>query len=316
MIKLTHNMVEEAAKRTAFHIAEYFGIKAGAHKMVAAFPIPRGGVAAAYMVAKHCPALYLVDCADDADCFIDDLVDSGRTRAAYAEKFEGKPFFALFDKTNPAQSFNDEAGVENPGWLVFPWEGGETSSAEDIPIRLLQYIGEDPTRGGLLETPARFLKAWRHWASGYGQNPADVLKVFEDGAEAVDEMVLVSNIPVNSKCEHHMADIFGLAHVAYIPNGKIVGLSKIPRLVDIFAHRLQVQERLTTNIADAIHEHLQPLGVGVVLQCRHRCIESRGVALHGTITTTSAMRGVFKTKPEARAEFLRLVEGARNGAII
>lgn len=188
--------------------------------------------------------------------------------------------------------------------------------AEAIFHALLSGIGEDPARGGLHETPTRAAKAWEQWTEGYALKPEDVLKSFEDGAERMDEMVLVSNIPVSSKCEHHMADIFGLAHVAYIPNGRIVGLSKIPRLVNIFARRLQVQERMTTQIADALQEHLLPKGVGVVMQCRHACMESRGISIRGSITTTSAMHGVLLTKPEARAEFLNLIALARNGITI
>ena len=182
--------------------------------------------------------------------------------------------------------------------------------------RMLEHIGEDANREGLRETPQRVVKAWGEWFSGYGQDPAEVLKVFEDGSENYDQMVLVSNIPVYSKCEHHCADIFGLAHVAYIPNGKIVGLSKVNRVVDIFARRLQVQERLTANIADAINDNLTPLGVGVVLQCRHMCMESRGVNTRGTVTTTSAMRGVFLEDAAAKSELLRLIDGARNGISI
>ena len=127
-------------------------------------------------------------------------------------------------------------------------------SGDDIAVRLLQFIGENPERGGLLETPKRFIKAWRQHSSGYGVDPKDVLKTFEDGAESYDEMVLVRDIPVYSHCEHHLAPFFGVAHVAYIPNGSIVGLSKLSRLVDIFARRLQVQERLTNEIADAMKE--------------------------------------------------------------
>jgi len=188
---------------------------------------------------------------------------------------------------------------------------------DEMIIRdLLKVIGEDPDREGLRETPARVIKAWREWCDGYDKVPADILKTFEDGADGVDELVLVSNIPVYSKCEHHMADIIGLAHVGYIPNGKILGLSKLARLVDVFAHRLQVQERLTTQIATTLVENLKPLGVGVVLQCRHMCMESRGVRARGTITTTSSLHGVFKTNTDARAEFLRLVSDGRNGVQI
>lgn len=175
---------------------------------------------------------------------------------------------------------------------------------------LKHIIGEDIARGGLLETPHRAVKAWREWTSGYGKDPASILKVFEDGAEGCDEMVVVHEIPVYSHCEHHLAPIFGTATVAYIPNGNIVGLSKLPRLVDIFARRLQVQERLTNQVAEAIMEHLKPRGCGVVVKARHMCMESRGIKQAGGYTTTSALRGVFRDDAAVRAEFLAL---ARNG---
>ena len=126
-------------------------------------------------------------------------------------------------------------------------------------------------------------------------------------------MIIVSNVPIYSKCEHHAADIFGLAHIGYIPNGRIVGLSKLARVADIFSRRLQVQERLTTQIAEALQENLKPLGVGVILHCRHMCMESRGIQSRGTITTTSSLRGVMKDKSETRSEFFKLVAEARNG---
>jgi GTP cyclohydrolase I len=138
------------------------------------------------------------------------------------------------------------------------------------------------------------------------------LKVFEDGAEHYDQMLIERNIPVWSLCEHHMAPFFGVAHIAYIPKGHIVGLSKLVRLTDIYARRLQVQERLTAQIADALWTHLQPQGVGVVLECRHSCMESRGVCKAGVTTTTSALFGAIKEEPETRAEFLHLVHSSRS----
>lgn len=171
---------------------------------------------------------------------------------------------------------------------------------------LLEFVGEDPDREGLKETPARVLKAWRFWTQGYALSPENVLKVFEDGAEGCDEMVIVKDIELYSACEHHMAPFFGKAHIAYIPNGKVVGLSKLARVADIFARRLQVQERLTNQIADAIHEVLDPVGVGVIIEAKHFCMCSRGVNKQDSITITSALRGAIKEKPEARAEFLRL----------
>lgn len=182
--------------------------------------------------------------------------------------------------------------------------------SEQIIVDLLKFIGEDPTREGLLETPKRVLKAWTEWSWGYRQDPVALLKTFEDGAEGTNELVIVHNIPVMSKCEHHMSDIVGLAHVGYIPNGKIVGLSKLARLVDVFARRMQVQERLTTQIADTLNDTLDPVGVGVLIRATHHCISSRGVKIHGSVTTTSAMRGALLDEVSCRAEFLQLCQMA------
>jgi GTP cyclohydrolase I len=163
-------------------------------------------------------------------------------------------------------------------------------------------------REGLHETPARMAKAWEFWTRGYRDDPAKILKVFEDGGERYDQMVCVRDIPIYSKCEHHLADIFGTATIAYIPNGRIVGLSKLSRLADCFARRLQVQERMTQQIADALHEHLKPVGVGVVIKARHMCMESRGICQQGHHTVTTALHGAIRDQPDARAEFLRMAQ--------
>jgi GTP cyclohydrolase I len=172
--------------------------------------------------------------------------------------------------------------------------------------RFLKSLGEDPDRPGLIETPARVAKAWKHWSSGYSQNPADVLKAFEDGAEEYNELIVVRNIPVYSHCEHHLAPFFGKATVGYMPDGKIVGLSKLTRLVECFAKRLQVQERLTIQVANALMESLQPKAVGVVIRCRHLCMESRGIKTAGEETVTSAMLGELQPNLAMRTEFLHL----------
>lgn len=185
--------------------------------------------------------------------------------------------------------------------------GGRPTKTQLISLSIDNLLAElDPNhaREGLGETPMRAAKAWQFWCSGYDKNPADILKVFEDGSDNYDQMVTVKDIPIYSHCEHHMASIFGTATISYIPNGRIVGLSKLSRLADMFARRLQVQERLTSQIADALHEHLQPLGVGVQLKCRHMCMESRGICQQGHHTITTALRGVIKDEAQARAEFL------------
>lgn len=185
----------------------------------------------------------------------------------------------------------------------------ENERAKSAIMTLLDEMGEDPARGGLLETPARVVKAWREFTAGYRMDPAEILKTFEDGAEGCDEMVIVHNIPVVSRCEHHLEQIYGIAHVGYIPNGRVVGLSKLPRLVEVFARRLQVQERMTNQIADALEEHLKPLGCAIFIRASHGCMSGRGVRIHGSTTTTSALRGAMK-EPAARAEFLQLCQMA------
>lgn len=261
------------------------------------YPIPRGGVPAAYAVQSKltCPFV-IVNTPEEADFFLDDIIDSGRTMQAYCDDYPGKMFLALIDKT---------AGEYHDAWVVFPWEGSVEAGIEENIVRLLEYVGENPNRGGLLETPHRVAKAWEHWCGGYGMDPKSILKVFEDGAEKHDQMVTVKDIPVYSHCEHHLAPFFGTVTISYIPNGKIVGLSKLSRLADMFARRLQVQERLTDQIADALMEHLGPIGVGVMIKARHMCMESRGTRQQGHHTITTALRGVMKTEHQTRSEFLR-----------
>lgn len=172
---------------------------------------------------------------------------------------------------------------------------------------LLRYIGEDPTREGLLDTPRRVMKAYGEHFAGYAQDPAETLaKTFEEVA-GYDELVLISDIEVFSHCEHHMVPFVGKAHVAYIPNGRVVGLSKIARLVDIYAKRLQVQEKMTAQIAAAIEEHLDPQGVAVVMQCQHFCMCYRGVRKPGSWTTTSRLLGCFLDDAASRMELLTLI---------
>jgi GTP cyclohydrolase I len=178
--------------------------------------------------------------------------------------------------------------------------------SEKIIRDLLLHIGENPDREGLLETPRRVLKAWEFWTQGYSMNAASILKVFEDGAEGCDQMVVRKNIPLYSKCEHHLADIIGTATIAYIPRGKIVGLSKLDRLVIMYSRRLQVQERLCNQIADALDQHLSPIGVGVWISARHMCVESRGVQHSDSTTITTALRGAMLHEHDARAEFLSI----------
>ena len=173
---------------------------------------------------------------------------------------------------------------------------------------VIENLGEDPSREGLLKTPERVAKAMQFLTQGYDQNPQEILKsaMF---AEKYDEMVIVKNIEVYSLCEHHMLPFFGKCHIAYIPNGHIVGLSKFPRMVDAFSRRLQVQERLTDQIRDCLDETLNPQGVAVCIEAQHLCMQMRGVQKQNSITTTSAFSGAFMEEDITRQEFMSLVKG-------
>jgi GTP cyclohydrolase I len=179
-------------------------------------------------------------------------------------------------------------------------------STEDLYRELLLRIGEDPGRNGLVDTPQRMAKSMQFLTRGYTMDASVVLHNALFNVD-YDEMVIVKDIEFFSLCEHHLLPFFGKAHIAYVPNGKVIGLSKIPRLVDMFARRLQVQERLTRQIADAIEEAIQPQGVAIIIEAQHLCMMMRGVEKQHSSTTTSAMLGVFKTQLQTRNEFLSLV---------
>ncbi len=183
---------------------------------------------------------------------------------------------------------------------------GDSDAIEGLIHRILGELGEDPSREGLARTPRRVAKSLRYLTCGYRQDPDKVLNgaLFSVG---YDEMVIVRDIEVFSLCEHHLLPFFGRCHVAYIPNRRVVGLSKIPRLVDVFARRLQVQERLTTQVAETIMEKVRPRGVGVVVEARHLCMIMRGVEKQNSVAVTSAMLGCFRHNAQTRNEFLNLV---------
>lgn len=206
-----------------------------------------------------------------------------------------------------------EASMAQPALLQQPVEDALSRiSTEDIYRELIGRLGEDPTRDGLVRTPERVRKAMEFLTRGYKEDTGKVLRTAMFDVD-YDEMVIVKDVEVFSLCEHHMLPFFGKVHVAYIPKGKVIGLSKIPRLIDIFARRLQVQERLTRQIADAIEEAIAPQGVGVVIEARHLCMMMRGVEKQHSSTVTSAMLGAFRSDQQTRHEFLSLVRHGENG---
>lgn len=188
-----------------------------------------------------------------------------------------------------------------------------SATTQDLLRELLVRLGEDPNRDGLLRTPERMQKSLEYLTKGYEQDASKVLQgaLFD---VPYDEMVIVKDIEMFSLCEHHILPFFGKVHVAYIPNGKVLGLSKIPRLVDIFARRLQVQERLTVQIAETIQSAIEPQGVGVVIEARHLCVMMRGIEKQHSSAVTSHMLGTFRTADKTREEFLSLIRNGKNGS--
>jgi GTP cyclohydrolase I len=246
--------------------------------------IPRGGQVVAGILGNA------VDNIDDCDVIVDDLIDSGATKERYI-KYD-KPIEVLIDKR---KEFTNE-------WLVFPWENSEGDIDANI-TRVLQYFGEDVEREGLKETPKRYIKFLKEFLTPPKWN----CTTFE--GEGYDEMIIQTGIPFHSLCEHHIAPFFGYGTIAYIPNKRIVGLSKLARTLETYSRRLQNQERITTQVAEFLMEKLEPKGVAVQLTAKHLCMEMRGVKKHNTWTTTTKLIGYFKDNDSARNEFLN---GIRN----
>lgn len=287
---LTWHDCEEEAKILAQEIRKDWPAVA-----VCVYGIPRGGTNVARLLTAIFPGGFeLVEEPDEADVFVDDLIDSGSTKEAFARDFPDTPFYALHKK-------------QEGEWTVFPWETTEQNGPEENIKRLLEYIGENPNREGLVETPKRILKSYDRLFGGYRKNPKDLMKVFEDGA--CNEMVILKNIRFYSTCEHHMLPFFGVAHVAYIPNGKVVGVSKLARLVDMFARRMQIQERIGSQVVDTLMELLDAKGAACVIEAQHMCMTSRGVENQTAKMVTSALRGAFLDNVQTRMEFMQMIKG-------
>lgn len=278
------------------------------------YGVPRGGVHAVALVhaqlmiliSQTCGHCYLAEEPTRGNAYIDDIIDSGRTREKIRKRYVPLPnstfrFHALVDKT----SMQEE---DRSRWYSFPWERmSNDDGIQDNITRILQHIGEDPMREGLLETPKRVARSYKELFSGYGLSPADILTTFENEAK-VDEMIVVDSIEFYSFCEHHMLPFSGKAHVAYIPGKKIVGVSKLARIVDIYARRLQNQERICHQVTEALMTTLEPLGAACLLQAQHFCMMCRGVGKQHSRMSTSSLMGVFR-EPAVRQEFLSIIHG-------
>lgn len=189
-----------------------------------------------------------------------------------------------------------------------PWRRPTRAEAEAAVRTLIGWAGDDPRREGLLDTPARVARAYEEWFAGYAQEPAEILERTFGEVAGYDELVLLRDIPIESVCEHHVAAIRGVAHVVYLPSERVVGISKLARLVDAFGRRLQIQERLTAEVAEALEQTLRPRGVAVVIEATHECMSSRGVRKHGASLVTRRFTGVFE-EPERRREVLAALAG-------
>lgn len=248
--------------------------------------VPRGGAIVAGLTGRA------VDTIEEADWIVDDIIDSGATKERYSA--HGKPFWGLINRS------------EHKEWVELPWEETDpTADLEDTVKRQLQWIGEDCKRDGLIETPKRVLKALKEMTVGYKENPEEILSKTFDVKH--DDLIILKNISFTSLCEHHILPFTGKATVGYLPGKKIVGLSKLARLVLAHAKRLQVQERLTQSIAEDIERYLNPRGTAVVINAIHNCMVCRGLEMSGASMITSAMMGEFRTNIPLRAELLALI---------
>jgi GTP cyclohydrolase I len=270
---------------------------------VKAYPIPKGG---------HCAAVHFLHAAKDydltitdlydADCYIDDIVDTGATYRHWKEQRD-IPIMALIDQDDDLDQ-----------WYVFPWEREEEyKGPADVIKRILSYIGEDPNREGLINTPKRVVDSFDHLYSGYHKNPDDLLVhgagYFEDYGD-YNRPVLLKDIDVYSTCEHHMLPFFGKAHIAYLPNKKVIGVSKLARLLEIYARRLQIQERIGEQVTKWLMVNLECSAALCILECQHFCMTSRGVEKQNAKMVTSSIKGAFMTNNTLRQEVMELL---RNG---
>lgn len=272
------------------------------------YGIPKSGsIVASHLAASEPSFLVVVYQPEKADCFVDDIIDTGTTQERYCERY-GKKTYALYGK---GRQKNCIVQVPRTTWVEFPWEQEDITRKEhqDFIVRLLEELGEDANREGLRDTPARFLKAWREMTAGYtmditlkGMESSDLLSPADTHG-----MVVAHDIAFHSLCEHHLLPFVGKVHVGYLPDHHLIGHSKIPRIVEMYARRLQVQERIGQQICDTLEEVLQPRGIGVIVEASHFCMMMRGVKKESARIITSHLKGAFKDDPRTRQEFLTLI---------
>jgi GTP cyclohydrolase I len=279
-------------------------IKKSRLKFDGIFGIPKNGIYIAIQLSKHLklPIVYDLNEAiyNEKILIVDDLIDSGRTLSGFPRNFCKAVLFVKNHNDNLIDFF---VSHKSSDWIEFPWE--KSNEIEDLIVRQLEYIGENPTREGLLNTPRRVVNSWNELYAGYKMDIEGIFTTFQDGA--CDEMVILKDCEFYSTCEHHLLPFNGKINIGYIPDGKVIGISKLARLVDIFSRRLQIQEKMTGQIADVIWTKLNPKGVIVTCEAQHLCMTSRGIKKQSSKMITSAIRGVFQEN-QARQEFLNLIK--------
>jgi len=294
-VYLSWDNVEELAGDLVIRLIKDFPDR----RMLMVHPIPRGGIPCALALKteaiKHGVHVVLIEePREDIDIYIDDIIDTGVTKRKFQNILK-RPFHALFPPV-----------AKNDNWIVFPWEAMvKEDGPQDNIVRIIEYIGDDPTREGLVDTPDRVVRSFKELYGGYDVKASEIFKTFDE--DSCDEMVVLKDIEFYSTCEHHMLPFFGKAHIAYIPNGRVVGISKLARLLESKARRLQIQERICQEITGDIDNIINPHGSACVLEAQHFCMTSRGVQKQNSIMVTSSLTGVFRTKKEVRAEFLGLI---------
>lgn len=290
MIKITYQELQQDSHK----LAEKINSTPGLYDSI--YAVPRGGVPIALLMNEklQLPMIEDVELITPNTLIVDDICDSGRTLAKFPDN-DAATIYKKVDSPLPRWCLyvTDE-------WIEFPYEQTERDEQDNI-VRMLETLGEDVTREGLQDTPKRVMKFYREFLSP----PQFNFTTFD--SEEYDEMIVQKDIPFFSLCEHHLAPFFGIATVAYIPDKKIVGLSKLARTVELYARKFQNQERITSQIAERLQKELEPRGVAVTLKARHFCMEMRGIKTHDVHTVTSKLTGFFKDDPKARAEYLEYI---------
>lgn len=276
------------------------------------YGVPRGGqVFATFLSTQMNLPMVSKDKIITTTLIVDDILDSGTTRKRFSENND---FVCLHcaHKENLIYLFNKNSVELTDKWVIYPWEEEEGKSVDDSILRFFQFIGEDPNREGLIDTPKRVIKSWKELYSGYQTDISQIITTFDEPGNKYDQLILLKNIELFSMCEHHILPFIGKAHIAYIPDGKVIGISKLARIMEVFARRLQIQERLGDQITSVLIDQLRPKGAACIIEAQHLCMRMRGVSKQNSTMITSSLKGIFLEDDDrgrsARKELMDLIK--------